>query len=194
MAAGALVLAVGAAAAAALLLGGEDELPRGPLGTDDITGMSAPQQVGRPFSIGLPVVYNRGDEPATLEKVSLIEKTPGIEVVEALANGVDRKFLYNAVTYKWPAPRTYTDLHPVRGYVVPPMATPEGDRGVELVFVLRVDAPGEQQFTGVHVDYRIGTTRYRTVLWQGARICAMRELPKDPPPCKPVDLSGKSYD
>jgi hypothetical protein len=66
MAAGAVLAAIGATAAAALLLGAEDELPRGPLGTDDITGMGAPQQVGREFSIGLPVVYNRGDEPAKL--------------------------------------------------------------------------------------------------------------------------------
>jgi hypothetical protein len=155
--------------------------------------MSAPQVPGKAFSIGLPVVYNRGDKPASLERVSLIGKTPGIEVVQALANGVDRKFLLNAVTDSWPEPRTYTDLHPIRGYVVPPVDAPDAKRGVELVFVLKVDLPGEHTFTGVNVDYRIGAKRYRTVLWEGARICAMRVVTKRHPPCKPVDLAGKSY-
>jgi hypothetical protein len=84
------------------------------------------------------------------------------------------------VTYKWPAPRTYTDLHPVRGYVVPPASAHDGRRGVELVSVLRVDEPGEHQFTGVSVDYRIGGERYRTVLWEGAGIC-VRLIPTPRP-------------
>jgi hypothetical protein len=159
--------------------------PRGPLGTDDVTAMGVPQQAGRPFSIGLPVVYNRGDEPATIERISLVEKSPGIEVLETHVAGTRRKTLLTAFTYRWPERGAYSDLHPPSGYVVPP----DGRRGVELVFVLRADQPGAHQFAGAQVDYRIGARRYRTTLWEGARICAVRTLPRTVEPnCEPADL------
>jgi hypothetical protein len=169
-------------------------LPRGPLGTEEITGMGVPQQAGRPFSIGLPVVYNRGDRPATIERISLVEQSAEIDVLETHVAGVDRDTLLTAFTYRWPEPGAYTDLHPPRGYVVPPQARRKGRRGVELVFVMKVDAPGTYQFAGAQVDYRMGDRRYRTVLWEGARICAVDALPEDvEPSCDPVDLRDKSY-
>jgi hypothetical protein len=169
--------------------------PTGPLGTDEVTGMGVPQQVGRPFSIGLPVVYNRGDRPATIERIALVEKSPGIELLETHVNGIRRNTLLTAFTYRWPERGAYTDLHSPRGYVVPPQRRRKGRRGVELVFVLRVDAPGAHQFAGARVDYRIGSRRYRTTLWEGARICAVPQLPERVEPnCDPIDLSAKTYE
>ena len=76
----------------------------------------------------------------------------------------------------------------------PPHTSRKGRRGVELVFVLRADRPGAHQFSGARVDYRIGGRRYRTTLWEGARICAVAKLPERvEPDCDPVDLRGKTY-
>lgn len=191
-----IAVVVAVAVGVVLLFGGEaDSPPRGPLGTESIVGMGVPQEIGRPFSIGLPVVYNRGDEPATIDRISLVEKSPGIEVLETHVAGVDRDILLNAFTYDWPAPRDYSDLHPPRGYVVPPERSEDGKRGVELVFVLEVDGPGPHRFTGAQVDYSIGADAYRTVLWEGARICGVRTLPKKvEPDCDALDNRAKTYD
>jgi hypothetical protein len=193
-----------AAAATAVLVaagGGNDAAtatpppPRGPLGTDDVTAMGVPQQAGRPFSIGLPVVYNRGSEPATIERVLLVAKSPGLDLLETHVAGTRRDAMLTAFTYRWPEEGAYSDLHPPRGYVVPPQTARRGRRGVELVFVLRADRTGAHQFAGARVDYRIGARRYRTTLWEGARICAVAVLPEwVEPNCDPVDLTGKTYD
>ena len=155
--------------------------------------MGVAQQAGKQFSIGLPVVYNRGNRPATLDSVSLVEQTPGLEVVESYANGPERKYLLNATTDSWPAPRIYTDLRPVRGTVVAPRSEREGERGIEFVFVLRVPSVGAEQFKGVQVDYHVGDERHRSVLWEGARICARKRVPDPPPRCAAVNLDGKDY-
>ena len=196
----AALLAAGAAAALVAAGGGEagnasPPLPRGPLGTDDVTAMGVPQQAGRPFSIGLPVVYNRGSEPAAIERISLVEPSRGLELLEAHVAGVRRTRLLTAFTYRWPERGAYSDLHAPRGYVVPPQASRRGRRGVELVFVLRAERPGAHQFAGARVEYRIGARRYRTTLWEGARICAVDRLPERvEPDCDPVDLTGRTYD
>jgi len=191
-AAAAVPIALVAAAVALVSTSGGDEqptklLPRGPLGTDNVTAMGVPQQAGRPFSIGLPVVYNRGTRPATIERISLVEKSPGLQLLETHVAGIRRKTLLTAFTYRWPERGAYSDLHSPNGYVVPP----ETRRGVELVFVLRADQPGAHQFTGAQVDYRIGARHYRTTLWEGARICAVRTLPRTVEPnCEPADVPG----
>ena len=198
-----LALLAAAATAAVLVVAAGDAAPTpaspppptGPLGTDDVTAMGVPQQAGRPFSIGLPVVYNRGDRPATIDRISLVEKSPGIELLETHVNGIRRKTLLTAFTYRWPERGAYSDLHDPRGYVVPPQSRRKGRRGVELVFVLRTKQPGAHQFAGAQVDYRIGTRRYRTTLWEGARICTVPELPERVEPnCDPIDLTAKVDD
>ena len=40
---------------------------------------------GRPFSYGVPVVYNHSDGPLTLEAVDLVDATPGLELLAPYA-------------------------------------------------------------------------------------------------------------
>jgi hypothetical protein len=186
-------LVAAAAIAALVAAGGGGEAappapPQGPLGGDDETAMGVPQQAGRPFSIGLPIVYNDGDRPATIDRISLVDASEGIDVLETHIAGTRRANLMTAFTYSWPERGAYSDMHAPRGYVVPPRTTRKGRRGVELVFVLRVDEPGSHQFAGAQVDYRIGGRSYRATLWDSARVCAVRTLPRHiEPDCEPVE-------
>jgi hypothetical protein len=169
--------ALGAAVAVALVVfaSDDDDGPTpGPLGSDEVVGLGAPQEAGRDFTFGLAVAYNRGDEPAVLERISLVDPTPGLRVIETRVAGPQRRLLYQAGDYRWPSPEI-TDLHPVRGFEVAPRDQPDGRRGVELVFRLRVDRPGRYTARGVQIDYRVGDTSHRSRLTTAYRVCAVPE-------------------
>lgn len=181
-------LAAGAALAAAALLliivlrGDDGEPTPGPLGTDEIQSLGFSQEVRREFTFGLPVAFNRGDEPAVLERIVLVDPTPGLEVVATRVAGPDRRILFKASDEVWPSPEI-TDLHPVEGFEVAPQDEPGGDRGVELVFAGRADRPGRYRTHGVQIDYRVGDTEHRSTLNISFRVCVL-------PGGVPVDVPG----
>jgi hypothetical protein len=168
--AAALVAAAAAVVLAVVLVGGDEEPSAGPLGSDEVQGLGAPQEAGRTFTFGLPVAYNEGDEPAVLDRISLLDPTPGLEVVGTRVAGADRRLLYQSGDPDWPS-RRITDQHPVNGFEVAPQDTPEGRRGVELVFGLRADRPGRYRTRGVQIDYRVGDTRHRSTMLVALQLC-----------------------
>jgi hypothetical protein len=182
LAAIAAAVAVAAAALAlAVVLGGDDEPTPGPLGTDEVQSLGFSHEVGRDFTFGLPVAFNRGDEPAFLERISLIDPTPGLKVIATRVAGPDRRIFYFSADQFWP-PREITDLHPVRGFEVAPQDEPDGDRGVELVFAARADRRGRYRTHGVRIDYRVGDTEHRATLRNVFRVCVLPEgVPVDVP-------------
>jgi hypothetical protein len=165
-----LVAGAAAVVLAVVLLAGDGEPSAGPLGSDEVQGLGAPQEAGRTFTFGLPVAYNEGDEPAELERISLLDPTPGLKVVGTRVAGADRRLLYQSGDPNWPS-RRITDQHPVNGFEVAPQDTPEGRRGVELVFGLRADRPGRYRTEGVQIDYRVGDTRHRSTMLIALRLC-----------------------
>jgi hypothetical protein len=168
----ALVLVLAAAVSAC---GGEEPAaapppPSGPLADEGGSGLSLPQNTGVAFTFGVPVVVNRGDAPAVLERIALEEPSPGLEVVGTRVAGPARRMRLKASEYRWP-PRDIGDLHAVRGFVVPPASTRDGRRGTELVFGLRAAKPGRYGFGAVTVDYRVGSRRHRDRLATALHVC-----------------------
>jgi hypothetical protein len=179
--AAAVAFAAAALFLAVVLLGDDGEPSPGPLGTDEVQSSGFSHEVGRDFTFGLPVAFNRGDEPAVLERISLIDPTPGLKVIATRVAGPDRRIFFFAAEPYWP-PREITDLHPVRGFEVAPQDEPDGDRGVELVFGARADQPGRYRTHGVRIDYRVGDTEHRATLRNVFRVCVLPEgVPVDVP-------------
>jgi hypothetical protein len=135
-------------------------------------------------------VINSGDEPAIIERIEPVDPTPGLRVVQTRMNGSERKFFYFA-SGRWPDPELYTDLHPVRGFVVHPKHVKGWERGAELIFALRADDPGRYVFTAVAVEYRVGDNEHRAVLDIGLAVCVTngRRMPYKRCNDAPTDLN-----
>jgi hypothetical protein len=164
-------------------------LTPGPLDNDVAESLGIQRRVGETFTYGMPVVINKGDEPAVLERIEPVDPTPGLRVVATRMNGSERKYFYFA-SGRWPDPARYTDLHPVRGFVVHPESVEGWERGAELIFALRADEPGRYVFKAVAVEYRVGSREHRAVLDIGLGVCVTkgRKLPDKRCNNPPTDL------
>jgi hypothetical protein len=171
LAALAVLLALAAAGAGArLLLSDAGQPSLGPLTTHTTDSVAFGQPAGVTFAWGVPVVFNPGDEPAVLDRVTLLDATPGLRVLKVDVGGPNRKYLFSGQAYKWPDPENFTDLHPVSGMRVHPADTKPGERGVELVFVMQADEPGQYRATHIAADYHIGDTKHRTTIRSGLNV------------------------
>jgi hypothetical protein len=180
----ALALAIAFALSGA---GGNDRPGPGPLYVGEANRLANPQPVGVPFAYGIPVVFNGADRPLELRRISLVDATPGLELVRVYAAGPRRRYDFASTdpVKGLPGPRSpFTDLHPVAGYPVAPAATPAGQRGVNLVIVLRAPRAGRFGFRGVRVDSRRGGTEYRNTFPNAYVACAGPFQPnRSSPPC-----------
>jgi hypothetical protein len=184
--------AVGVAALAAAVFWGYRELEAptpGPLADDAAASLGIQRRVGETFTYGMPVVINSGDEPAVIDHIEPVDPTPGLKLLTTRISGSDRRFYFFA-SGRWPDPSRFTDLHPVRGFVVHPKDVEGWDRGAELIFVMRADAPGRYEFTAVAVEYRVGDRQHRAVLDIGLGVCVTRDrrLPDKRCDNPPTDL------
>jgi hypothetical protein len=163
----------------------------GPLASDVAESLGIQRRIGETFTYGLPVVINSGDEPAVLERIEPVDPTPGLRLLHTRIGGSKREFFYFA-SGRWPDPSRFTDLHPVAGFVVHPKDVRGWERGAELIFVMRADAPGRYEFDAVAVEYRVGGREHRAVLEIGLGVCVTkgRKLPnrrcKRPPSMESV--------
>ena len=146
-----------------------DEPGPGPLGSEEGSVVSLPQETGRPAVFSLAVASNSGDEDAVIDDAQLVGLPAGIKVVETKVSGNDRESNF-AAEYDWPSKR-YSDLHDPKGFAVPPEASEAGRNGVQLIFVLRSETPGRYAFRGVDLDYRVGDRKYRNRLDYGFVAC-----------------------
>lgn len=191
----AVLLVIGVIVLAAVLLsGGNDERTPGPIQAEEGNELGASVPVGREFMYGVPVIFNGGDEPATLEAARYVSPTPGLKVVKTYVAGPRREANYVAGSRSWPA-KSVTDLKPLAGYEVAPRKHAGGRRGVELVLVMRVARPGRYITRGVELDYEVGGSRHRRAMPNSFAACAFREagrklIERDCklPPVSPVRL------
>ena len=189
----AAVLALLAAALVAYLLARDGEPSPGPLRAEENSQLSGPARTNREFMYGVPVVRNEGDEPAVLESASFVDASPGLEIVRTLVAGPGRGANYIASSGRFP-PRfsPLRDVHPLRGYRVPPQSEPAGERGAELVFVLRARRPGRYVTRGVRLDYSVGGDQHRRMLPNAFAACVASPGTKPGdcalPPRAPWDL------
>jgi hypothetical protein len=167
----AIIVVLAAATAAGFWLAGSAERSRGPLhgnGRESI-GMGR-VRVGQVVAYGQPLVFNGGSRPAVLKRIWLVDAPAELRVLETHVSGPARKHLSSAGDFRWPTPE-FQDLHPVRGFAVAPETEPAGERGAELVFVLRADKPGRLISRGIGVDYTVDGKAHRQFLTSGFAIC-----------------------
>jgi hypothetical protein len=144
----------------------------GPLTAPGSEWVSIFQHPGDEFGYGFGLAYNTGEEPATLKRIRLVEPTPGLEVIETAVGGPDRKLLTLDATFSWPSDE-FTDQHPVAGYRVAPQSEPAGERGVELLFGLRVGKLGTYQARAIAVEYTVGGSEHVAYIRRGVKICVV---------------------
>jgi len=170
----ALALVVLAGGLVAYLLLRDDGPSPGPLRAEEVSRLSGWARTNRDFMFGVPVVRNHGDEPAVLERATFVRPTPGLRIVRTLVAGPRRDANYIADSGVFPP--TFSplkDVHPLRGYRLPPRSSPSGERGAELVFVLRVRRSGRYAMSGVRLDYSIDGTEHRRTLPNTYAACAV---------------------
>lgn len=180
---GAAALLLALAAGVWLVLRDDDDaLDPGPVSTPVRDRLGWPQPAGKAFGFGMPVVFNRGKDVAVLDRIRIVDPPRGLDVLDTGIGGPKRR-VTNATSLRWPAPRDFRDLHPVRGYRLRPGAP----GGAQLVFALRANRPGRYAFKAITLDYRIGDTRYRARISVGLAVCAHRpeRPPKRPGGCEP---------
>jgi hypothetical protein len=183
--AGAVVAAV---AAWLLVFGGPGGSSQGPLESYDVSSIGIGRHAGETFGYGLAVAFNRGDEVAVLDRIEIVDPPPGLRVLETQVAGRGRENGLLASTVG-PPERQISDLHPVRGFRVPPADTPEGEWGAELVFTLKADQPGRYAFTRIAVQYRVGDSEHRAVLRNGLAVCVTPRTEPRNRDCKaPTDI------
>lgn len=162
-----------ALAGAAWLIGRSGETGRvdgGPLACTDCSRGSSgiPTLLNQPASFGLLYLQNRGSKPAIVERVYLVERSPGMELHRALVSRPRGIGLLNGN----PEPDPDNPLRPVRGFVVPPYETSE--TVFQVILVLRLTRYGRGWFRHVAVDYRVGERAYRAVFNESVSLCAAR--------------------
>ena len=170
-------MAGAAAVAAVVLLGGDDEPGPGPLETYAPDSLTFPVYAGRTFTYAQTVVMNGGSKPATLIAATPYQLSDGLAVEKTLVAGSHRLRMGMAGDRVFPPTfDRLTDVRPLHGYRLEPASTPDGRRGVELVFALRAAEPGRYEFRGTQLDYEIDGKRYREVLPNALAACAARSL------------------
>jgi hypothetical protein len=184
-------LLVLAAVAAAGLVGlavwwfGVREPPPGPLGADIGEWVGVGRPAGAEWGYGFAVVYNQGDQPAVLERISLVDATPGLEVVGTGIAGSDRKILSMATWMEQPA--DLGRVVPVKGFRVAPVSEPAGERGAELVFRIRTPRPGDYTSSAVAVEYTVDGKQYRSEIGYRLGVCVQPPAQFEKPRCKAPD-------
>ena len=184
----AIALAVIAAAglvALAVWRFGFREPPPGPLDADLGEWVGVGRPAGSEWGYGFAVVYNQGDQPAVLERISLVDATPGLEVVGTGIAGADRKILSMATWVE--QPDDLGRIVPVKGFRLAPASEPGGDRGAELVFRLRTPKPGDFTSSAVAVEYTVDGEKYRSEIGYRLGVCVQPPAEFDKPRCKAPD-------
>ncbi len=127
----------------------------------------APGQTG---AWGDTVLYNDSDTDAVLQDIRPVDPPPGLEIVDVLVGGPDRRYASVGSSSSWPDTRV-TDLRPVKGATIAPVTSPTGERGIQAVVVFRAARPGRYVLDGLQVDYRVGRRDHRRVIDAGLQVC-----------------------
>jgi hypothetical protein len=177
------ILAAGAVAVAAVLIAsgvvgsGEGLATGGPLACPDChSGASMPMDVGQLGTYGAADLENHGSQPAVLDRVEFVERTPGLKLIGPLVSrGGDRPGEGVGLIRQFPPPRLKGALHPLRGYRVLPFHSFADD--VRVLVGLSPLQNGRLSYRKLKLYYRVGSKRYVTTFDMGVRVCAPGSIP-----------------
>jgi hypothetical protein len=179
------VLAAAGLVALAVWRLGFREAPPGPLDADLGEWVGIGRPAGSEWGYGFAVVYNQGDQPVVLERISLVDATPGLEVVGTGIAGPDRKYGSLATWIEMPA--DLGRIVPVEGFRLAPVDEPGGDRGAELIFRIRTPRPGDYTSSAVAVEYTVDGKQHRSEIGYRLGVCVQPPAQFDKPRCTPPD-------
>lgn len=146
----------------------------GPLACQDC-GRSAtalPVNIGKPVSMGPLALRNEGDADATLERVQLLGVDRGLALIGIVVVEPDGRHPLVGAGPGFPPTEPGGTTHPIRGYVLPPAKT--NANYVQILFGLRLTAPGRAGARRIAVDYRVGDVPYRAYFDHSMWLCTPR--------------------
>jgi hypothetical protein len=130
-------------------------------------------ELGQAVTFGGIVLENSSSSPAVLEEIRVVPPLDdGIKILAIEVAGRERRYGMVGADQGFPPPDLAPHLRPYRGAVIPPLRTPAGEEGVEIVFGFRIDRAGSYGFREVHIDYRVGKKRHTVQLEDGFLACA----------------------
>jgi len=146
----------------------------GPLACPDC-GRSAtalPVNIGKPVSMGPLPLRNEGDRDVTLERVELVGVDRALALIGMVVVEPDGRHPLVGAGPGFPPAEPGGTIHPVRGYVLPPAQT--NANYVQILFGLRLTAPGRAGARRIAVDYRVGDVPYRAYFDHSMWLCTPR--------------------
>jgi hypothetical protein len=169
------------AVGAALIVGRSDASGRtmgGPLACQGCGGGTGamPVSVGERVSFGLVYLRNHGSAPAVLERVRVLNATPGLVVLGALAVELSEGGSVG-VSREFPPRDPRGRVHRLRGYTI--NRTHGKEETSQVIVGLTVARNGEFSFHHIAVDYRVGKQRYRAIFHESLGLCAPRNTAKE---------------
>ena len=137
-------------------------------------GASAGIPFGPPLYTGI-VLHNLSPWPATIERISLIDPTPGL----ALA-GAGLALPGSSGTLAGLIFGDHSDVAEPEDYGPLPATLPGDNRADEgrVLLTVATTAPGHQQYRAVAVDYRIGPFAFKSTFHQAISVC-LAPVPAD---------------
>ena len=183
-----ITVIVAAGALAWWLILPEVRTTAGPLETPGIQGTGFSMEVGDTGHWGKTTVINKGDEDATIDSIRALDVPDGLQILQTLIAGPNRKHLYMSGSRTWPDPYL-TDLRPAKGATVAPLDTPGGERGAEIVLVVRPTKPGRYVLSRLEITYRVGRHKHRQVVRGVLALCGSTVSWRKAPECRlPEDV------
>lgn len=137
----------------------------GPVGSE----AGGTRDVGAVISFGVSLLKHEGNEDALITKVSLNseQEAPGVTVTAVYVVDITGAHEISALADEFPpANEASLTFVPAEGATLVPGQT------YQMMFVLRVDRPGEWFFPSYDLEYEVMPLRYSDTGGTGLRICA----------------------
>jgi hypothetical protein len=156
---GALMVAIVGSSAALIACEDNKGAVHGPLAPPDglSDAVGARVEIGVPYSWGGVSLTNRGDEPVTLDDITLVGDPPSIHVIGQ---------------YAVPSsPVGFLEGYSPEGRAVKNLTIPPGDT-FQVVIGVTADRPGSYLATAVRVRYHANDQPFEEMYQQSLRLCA----------------------
>jgi len=149
----------------------------GPLDGGVGTEQGQPLEVKQPYTWGSVLLLNKGDKPATLERVRLLGVTGSLELLAVHTRPVPDERGQGLYLGDTGFPRTDYPTRPLAEQNVVPVPktfSPEGTpyERLQIILGVQVREPGVARFEAVEVTYKVGGRRYREVFDDSVYLCA----------------------
>jgi hypothetical protein len=171
-----------------LIARSKDDAPE-PLDIGSGGDLSQRLEDGQTFADADVYMFNRGDQPLTLDRVEVVARGPNIpsrfRFIVAGRHRTDD--VLGGADLKCP-PEFFkpASLRPLRGFVLHPRSTPEGEEGAVLITCFKAPpSPGHFEITHLRITYTSDSEQRTTTIPRVLAICTERRGKRcDPTPAE----------